>query len=190
VWLHDQKFLRTKWKLIAGEENVHQREITWYWDPVKQLVRNQIFDSDGKWGQTTIEIENLQALKQHALDTRKTLKQLINEAIEEKIQRERQSMGMPTLNINNRKKEPVDKNNSPSGPPKDSLTDFREFLNERGLTAVIEKEFGKYFLTINDISPEKITPELLNDVREAITMVYDEETAEIVVEKLSEPDGV
>ena len=48
VWLHDQKFLRTKWKFIAGEENVHQREITWYWDPVKQVVRNQIFDSDGK----------------------------------------------------------------------------------------------------------------------------------------------
>ena len=57
VWLHDQKFLRTKWKFIAGEENVHQREITWYWDPVKQVVRNQIFDSDGEWGQTTIEIE-------------------------------------------------------------------------------------------------------------------------------------
>ena len=50
VWLHDQKFLRTKWKFIAGEENVHQREITWYWDPVKEVVWNQIFDSDAEWG--------------------------------------------------------------------------------------------------------------------------------------------
>ena len=139
---------------------------------------------------TTIEIENLQALKQHALDTRKTLKQLINEAIEEKIQRERQSMGMPSLNINNIKKEPMDSNKTPSDSPKDDLTEFREFLNERGLTAVIEKEFGKYFLTINDISPEKITSELLNDVREAITMVYDEETAEIVIEKLRTLGGL
>ena len=38
---------------------------------------------------TTIEIDNIRELKQHALDTNKTLKQLINEAIEEKIQRER-----------------------------------------------------------------------------------------------------
>ena len=34
---------------------------------------------------TTIEIDNIRDLKQHALDTNKTLKQLINEAISEKI---------------------------------------------------------------------------------------------------------
>lgn len=57
VCLHDQKFLPTKWKFIAGEEIIHQREITWYWDPVKQVVRNQSFDIDGEWGQATTEIE-------------------------------------------------------------------------------------------------------------------------------------
>ena len=58
VWLRDQKFLPTKWKFIASEVIIHQREITWYWDPVKQVVRNQSFDIDGEWGQATTEIEN------------------------------------------------------------------------------------------------------------------------------------
>lgn len=141
---------------------------------------------------TTIEIENLQALKQHALDTRKTLKQLINEAIEEKIQRERESMGMPSLGITkNKKPKSIDlKNNPPSLSTQDKLSEFKQFLNERGLTAVIEKELGKYFITINDITPEKITPELVNDVHEAITMVYDEDTAELVVDKLQSLGGL
>jgi hypothetical protein len=139
---------------------------------------------------TTIEIENLQALKQHALDTRKTLKQLINEAIEEKIQRERESMGMPALTINKINKTGSNQESTPTSSQKDELTDFKDFLNDRGLTAVIEKELGKYFLTINDISPEKITAELLNDVQEAITMVYDEDTAKIVVEKLQALGGL
>jgi len=34
----------------------------------------------------TISIENLRRVKQHALDTNKSLKQLVNEAITEKIQ--------------------------------------------------------------------------------------------------------
>ena len=37
----------------------------------------------------TIEIDDLRKVKQHALDTNKSLKQLINEAIKEKIQYER-----------------------------------------------------------------------------------------------------
>jgi hypothetical protein len=139
---------------------------------------------------TTIEIDNLQALKQHALDTRKTLKQLINEAIEEKIQRERDSLGMPSIKINNQNQISNARNNIPRPSSKNALSDFRDFLNERGLTAVIEKELGKYFLTLNDISPEKISSELLNDVREAITMVYDEDTAETVVEKLKSLGGL
>jgi len=141
---------------------------------------------------TTIEIENLQALKQHALDTRKTLKQLINEAIEEKIQRERESMGMPTISFTKSKKPnniQIENNDAPVSDH-DKLTEFKQFLNDRGLTAVIEKELGKYFLTINDITPEKITSELINDVREAITMVYDEETADMVVEKLQTLGGL
>jgi hypothetical protein len=139
---------------------------------------------------TTIEIENLQALKQHALDTRKTLKQLINEAIEEKIQRERDSMGMSSIKMNTVNPPRNTSNNIPTKTSKDELSDFRDFLNERGLTAVIEKELGKYFLTLNDISPEKISSELLNDVKEAITMVYDEDTAETVVEKLQSLGGL
>jgi hypothetical protein len=34
----------------------HEREITWYWDPVEKIVRNQKFNSDGEWGQATIEV--------------------------------------------------------------------------------------------------------------------------------------
>ena len=121
-----------------------------------------------------------------------TLKQLINEAIEEKIQRERESKGMPSLGITkNKKPKRIDnENNPPSLSTQDKLSKFKQFLNERGLTAVIEKELGKYFISINDITPEKITPDLVNDVHEAITMVYDEDTAELVVEKLQSLGGL
>ncbi len=133
---------------------------------------------------TTIEIENLQALKQHALDTRKTLKQLINEAIEEKIQRERESMKMPPVDLNDVKKPTTPATESTPASSQDIIAEFKEFINERGLTAVIEKELNKYFLSLSDISPEKITSSLIEDVKEAITLVYDDETAELVTEKL------
>ncbi len=133
---------------------------------------------------TTIEIENLQALKQHALDTRKTLKQLINEAIEEKIERERESLKMPPLNSNKVEKPSNTPTSQSPVSTRDMVTEFKEFINERGLTAVIEKELNKYFLSLSDISPEKITSSLINDVKEAITLIYDDETAELVAEKL------
>ena len=136
---------------------------------------------------TTIEIENLQILKQHALDTRKTLKQLINEAIEEKIQRERQSMGKKIF-------ETV-KSNQPIKPvlesvPKEKILEFKAFINEQGMTKVLEKELNKYFLSLNDISSEKITTSLIDDVRDAITMVFDEDTANDIAERLKELAGV
>lgn len=133
---------------------------------------------------TTIEIENLQALKQHALDTRKTLKQLINEAIEEKIERERESLKLPPLNSNKVEKPPDTPTSQSPVSTRDMVTEFKDFINERGLTAVIEKELNKYFLSLSDISPEKITSSLIDDVKEAITLIYDDETAELVAEKL------
>ena len=136
---------------------------------------------------TTIEIENLQALKQHALDTRKTLKQLINEAIAEKIQRERESMGMPQLEVNKieQPSKPITESNS-----KNMISEFKEFINEKGLNTVIEKELNKYFLTLNDLSTEKITSALIDDVKESISLIFDDDTAELVAEKLRTLAGV
>ncbi len=55
-WLHDKKFLRSKWVFMDAAGVVAEREITWYWDPVEKVVRNQKFDSDGEWGRATVEV--------------------------------------------------------------------------------------------------------------------------------------
>ena len=55
-WLHDKKFLSSKWRIMHDGGVAHEREITWYWDPMEKIVRNQKFDSDGEWGQATIDV--------------------------------------------------------------------------------------------------------------------------------------
>ena len=57
-WLHDNKFLRSNWVFMDDGGVVHNREITWYWDPVQKVVRNQEFDSDGEWVRATVEVDD------------------------------------------------------------------------------------------------------------------------------------
>jgi hypothetical protein len=127
---------------------------------------------------TTIEIDNIRELKQHALDTNKTLKQLINEAINEKINRERthnqkgnfQPQIKPVrinedLNVN-------------------GINDLKKTLTNTGLLAIVEKECGRHNLVLNDLSPVNITPQLLSDIHTAITLVFDDETADQIIHKI------
>ena len=57
-WLHDNEFLRSNWVFMDDGGVVHNREITWYWDPVQKVVRNQEFDSDGEWVRATVEVDD------------------------------------------------------------------------------------------------------------------------------------
>lgn len=53
-WMHTS-YLRSIWEVI-DENGIHwTREITWFWDPEHEVIRNRNFDSDGEWGETEIE---------------------------------------------------------------------------------------------------------------------------------------
>lgn len=55
-WLVDKKFLRSKWVTKDAGRMISEREITWYWDSVEEVIRNQRFDSDRESGRATIEV--------------------------------------------------------------------------------------------------------------------------------------
>ena len=128
---------------------------------------------------TTIEIDNIRDLKQHALDTNKTLKQLINEAIIEKIQRERTQLNKgqkPTqrthIEINEKKNDD------------NKIDELMKTLSNAGLLTIVEKECSRHNLQLKNLSPETITPQLMADIHTAITLVFDDETAEQIILKI------
>jgi DUF1009 family protein len=128
---------------------------------------------------TTIEIDNLRELKQHALDTNKTLKQLINEAINEKIIREREQIQKGNYKslddqINYRKEEinPAD------------LTELKKYLTNAGLLKIVEKACGRHNLNFKDLSPVTITQQLIDDIHKAITSVFDDDIADETIQKI------
>ena len=128
---------------------------------------------------TTIEIENLRDLKQHALDTNKTLKQLINEAINEKIIRERQH-----LNKGNLQNEVIPPKIEQTKPRQNNISELKNLLSSAGLLSIVEKECIRHKLHLNDLKPENITPKLMSDIHTAITLVFDDETAEEILQKI------
>jgi hypothetical protein len=128
---------------------------------------------------TTIEIENLRDLKQHALDTNKTLKQLINEAINEKIIRERQR-----LNKGNLQNEVIPTEIKQTGPNQNSISELKNLLSSAGLLSIVEKECIRHKVHLNDLKAENITPQLMSDIHTAITLVFDDETAEEILQKI------
>ena len=129
---------------------------------------------------TTIEINNIRELKQHALDTNKTLRQLINEAIAEKIERERVQFKKGTNLLV--KKEPV---SNPSFVQKQyNISQLKIMLSTAGLLAIVEKECNRHNLQFEDISPKSVTPELLADIHTAIKLVFDDETANKIIQKI------
>ncbi len=134
---------------------------------------------------TTIEIDNIRELKQHALDTNKTLKQLINEAIEEKILREREQLFKNNLKPAGAQEiKPVQ---PPSIPPRisqESISELKKILANAGLLTIVEKECNRYNIQLKDLSISTITPELMNDIHTAIKLVFDDETADQIIMKI------
>ena len=128
---------------------------------------------------TTIEIDNIRDLKQHALDTNKTLKQLINEAINEKIDRERQKLGKEPI-----KQPPIQKLDVGETPSQNRIIELKKVLSNAGLLTIVEKECNRHNIHLNDLSPQSITPQLMADIHTAITLVFDDETAEQIIRKI------
>ena len=128
---------------------------------------------------TTIEIDNIRDLKQHALDTNKTLKQLINEAINEKIDRERQKLGKEAI-----KQPPIEKLHVGETPSQNRIIELKKVLSNAGLLTIVEKECNRHNIHLNDLSPQSITPQLIADIHTAITLVFDDETAEQIIKKI------
>ena len=128
---------------------------------------------------TTIEIDNIRDLKQHALDTNKTLKQLINEAINEKIDRERQKLGKEAI-----KQPPIQKLDVGETPSQNRIIELKKVLSNAGLLTIVEKECNRHNIHLNDLSPQSITPQLMADIHTAITLVFDDETAEQIIRKI------
>ena len=128
---------------------------------------------------TTIEIDNIRELKQHALDTNKTLKQLINEAINEKIQRERDQLQKGTYHP---KVEALINNNR--NIRQNNISELIKTLDIAGLLPIVEKECIRHKLVLRDLSPANISPELLSDIHTAITLVFDDETADQIIQKI------
>jgi hypothetical protein len=132
---------------------------------------------------TTIEIDNIRELKQHALDTNKTLKQLINEAIEEKIQRERaklQKRGYSPVTAS----EPKQIMPGPKPISQEAIEELKKILANAGLLTIVEKECNRHNLQLKDLSGNSITPELMNDIHTAIKLVFDDETADQIILKI------
>jgi hypothetical protein len=129
---------------------------------------------------TTIEIDNIRELKQHALDTNKTLKQLINEAIIEKIERERQNSNSTSTYPS---KDETSQNNETKSS-NDRIAELKRSLYDAGLLPIVEKECSRHNINLSNISPELITPELMSDIYTAITLVFDDEIAEQTIEKM------
>ena len=128
---------------------------------------------------TTIEIDNIRELKQHALDTNKTLKQLINEAINEKIERERFQLEKGNFKP---QIEPIRNNKAISTQP--NINELKNTLANAGLLTIVEKECSRHSLQFKDLTSKNITPQLLSDVHTAITLVFDDETADQIIQKI------
>jgi hypothetical protein len=128
---------------------------------------------------TTIEIENLRDLKQHALDTNKTLKQIINEAINEKIMRERQLIQKGEL-----PNKPVMKNEQKRQTNQGKIAELKKLLSNAGLLTVVEKECNRHNIQLKDLSVDNATEELMNDIETAITLVFDDDTAEEIIQEI------
>ena len=128
---------------------------------------------------TTIEIDNIRELKQHALDTNKTLKQLINEAIIEKINRERQLLKKESLQLINESTKVGETKKT-----ENKIQELKRILSNAGMLQLVEKEFNRHNLDINNLSRDLVTAELLSDLHTAITLVFDDETADQIIHKI------
>jgi hypothetical protein len=126
----------------------------------------------------TIEIENLRKVKQHALDTNKSLKQLINEAIKEKIHYEREQM---------RRSNDISTNKTTENSYlliSNNLSELKKFLSNLGLLTIFENVCKKYNFHIENVDLNNINPQLKSDLYQAIYQVYDEDMANKIIKKI------
>ena len=132
---------------------------------------------------TTIEIDNLRELKQHALDTNKTLRQLINEAISEKIERERgnsvRGSGISSYTV-----EPVNVIEQKHTAKQYNIDELKKLLTNAGLLTIVEKECQRHHLQLNDLTTETVTESLVSDIHIAIKLVFDDGTANQIIQKI------
>ena len=132
---------------------------------------------------TTIEIERMRELKQHALDTNKTLKQIINEAIEEKINREREKLNLPKIfdSVEDSKVNAVD----------DSDTEVKSAGSFAGddaldpeILAIIRSECAREGIDLNNLSKSNWNVKLEFNIQTALEMLYDETVANNAIKKI------
>ena len=133
---------------------------------------------------TTIEIDNIRELKQHALDTSKTLKQLINEAINEKIQRERNQIRKNDFSTQPRSQPLPPQKMESSGITENNISELKRILANAGLLTIVEKECSRHNLLLKDLTPNSITPQLISDIHTAIKLVFDDETADQIIQRI------
>ena len=132
---------------------------------------------------TTIEIDNLRELKQHALDTNKTLRQLINEAISEKIERERGNLDRGS-GISSYPVEPVNVIEQKLTAKQYDIDELKKLLTNAGLLTIVEKECQRHHLQLHELTTETVTESLVSDIHIAIKLVFDDGTANQIIHKI------
>ena len=65
-----------------------------------------------------------------------------------------------------------------------TVIELKKVLSNAGLLTIVEKECNRHNIHLNDLSPQNITPQLMGDIHTAITLVFDDETAEQIIEKI------
>ena len=134
---------------------------------------------DGTMGtKITIEIDDLRKVKQHALDTNKSLKQLINEAIKEKIQYYREQK--------HSKKEIsyTETEDNSYLIISNNINELRKFLSNLGLLTIFENICKKRHIQFENLDLNNINPQLRLDFYHAIQQVYDEDMANMIIKKI------
>jgi len=121
---------------------------------------------------TTVEIEDMRRLKQYALDCGKSLKQVINEALDEKIQRDRPDM---------EKKDPPPKMKSPAADGGMSLDPIRAKMVHWGVHSMFVSQMRSRGLDSSSFSPEDIDDKFLDEFLENMCLVLERETAETIL---------
>ena len=134
---------------------------------------------------TTIEIENMRELKQHALDTSKTLKQIINEAIVEKINREREEMKLPPIQDVSSVKERTPRE-IPSGKTMEMSADRLLASVDPQVMDVLKKFLIAHKLDWDTLTKEQWDEKIEYDLMVSLENIYDESLAQKIIELVRE----
>jgi hypothetical protein len=124
---------------------------------------------------TTIEIEKMKELKQHALDTDKTLKQIINEAIEEKITRERKALNLPPIDFLDTAKPPKPFISSVDSKAKDDVNLIGDSTLDPEIIAIVQNKLASFGIKIETMTKDKWTDELESEIKNALDSLFDDE---------------